>query len=174
MDRFLNFNLPTWRCKGPKVILACAWIAGFAGGIFCSFCASNSLFPTMRAAVSGCVSIHGLLSVVLLPLLFSAFAVYISQPWLLIPLAFIKTFVFSFLAVGIMAAYGSAGWLVRSLLMFSDGLMLPVLWWYWSQCLERSCISVWKAWAGVLAFSALIGSVDYCVISPFLANLISI
>lgn len=174
MDRFLNFNLPTWRCKESKVLLACAWFSGLVAGVFCSLSASDSLFPTMRAAVQSCMSIPGLLSAILLPLLFSAFAVYISQPWLLIPIAFVKTFRFSFLAVGVMAAYGSAGWLIRWLLMFSDSLMLPVLWWYWSASLDRRGLAIAKASAVVLSVMIMIGSLDYCVISPFLANLISL
>lgn len=174
MDRFLNFNLPTLRCKGPKVLLACAWFLGLVTGILFSISASDSLFPTMRAAVSGCVSISGLLSAMLLPLLFSAFAVYISQPLLLIPIAFLKALIFSFLGMSIMAAYGSAGWLVRFLLMFSDCMMLPFLWWYWLQAISCPRRAAVRNTALVFVIAVMIGSFDYCVISPFLAKVISI
>ena len=134
--------------------------------------ASDALYPTMRAAVYSRVSISGLLSAMLLPLLFSAFAVYISNTWLLIPIAFSKAFAFAFLGIGILVSFGSAGWLVRLLLMFGDIVMLPVLWWYWQKALTARQNPLPHC-AAAAAFALLIGGLDYCVISPFLANLIS-
>lgn len=173
MDRFLKFNLPAMRCKGRKAILALAWFLGLISGILFSVMASDSVFPTMRAAATGCVSISGLLSAILLPLLFSAFAVYISQPLLLIPIAFGKAFVFSFVGMSVMAAYGSAGWLVRFLLMFSDCMMLPFLWWYWLRYLSGSRASAFCSTALLVSLAVIIGSFDYRVISPFLADILS-
>lgn len=172
MDRYLNFNLPAWRCKKPMFLLACAFLFGLISGVLFSMSASDALFPTMRAAVFGCVSIPGLLSATLLPFLFSAFAVYISCQKLLIPIAFCKAFVFAFVGTGILGAFGSAGWLVRLLLMFSDVASLPLLWWYWQKSLSGSGRFV-RNTAIAAGFALLIGSVDYCVVSPFLANLIS-
>lgn len=172
MDRFFNFDLSAWRCKKPIFILACAWFLGLFSGVLFSMSASDSLGSTMRAAAGGCVSISGLLSAILLPLLFSAFAVYIFKPTLLIPIAFLKAFVFAFLGVGILGAYGSAGWLIRLLLMFSDILMLPLLWWYWLRAFSGPKRRVFDTSVAAV-YALLVGSIDYCVISPFLANLIS-
>lgn len=172
MDRFLNFNLSAWRCKKQIFLLACAYLIGLISGVLFSMSASGALYSTMRTAVSGRVSVFGLLSAILLPLLFSALAVYISKAWLLIPIAFCKAFLFAFLGIGIMASYGSAGWLIRILLMFSDILTMPLLWWYWLKALSGAHTRVWHA-AAAAAPALLIGSIDYCVISPFLANLIS-
>lgn len=172
LDRYLNFDLSAWRCKKPIFVLACAYFIGLFSGVLISMSASDALVSTMRAAVFGRVSIFGLLSTILLPLLFSAFAVYISRPVLLIPIAFFKAFLFSFLGMGILAAFGSAGWLVRCLLMFSDILTMPLLWWYWirSSSNQGTCQRSSLVCAAAVC---LIGSLDYCVISPFLANLIS-
>lgn len=171
MDRFLNFNLSAWRCKKSMIQLACAYLFGLISGVLISMSASDALCSAMRAAVYGRVSIPGLLSAILLPFLFSALAVYISSSWLLIPIAFGKAFLFAFLGTGILGAFGSAGWLVRLLLMFSDIASMPLLWWYWRKSL---CGSGHFTRNAVVAagFVLLIGSVDYCVISPFLANLI--
>ena len=153
-------------------LLACAWFLGLISGVLISLSASDILFPTMRAAISSCVSISGLLSAILLPLLFSAFAVYVSNYRLLIPIAFMKAFLFSFLGTGILASFGSAGWLIRALLMFSDIAILPLMWWYWLSALSGSENMAARSAAAFLS-AILIGSLDYCVISPFLANLIS-
>lgn len=172
MDRFLHLHLPTRLRKGSVSFLAFGWILGLVSGFLFSLYAGDSLSTTMRAAASGCVSIPGLLSAIFLPLLFSAFAVYISQPWLLIPIAFGKAFLFSYLGVGVMAAFGSAGWLIRWLLMFSDSCSLPLLWWYWLRAVSgQRCFAV-RNTAAAFAVALIIGSVDYCMVSPVLANLI--
>lgn len=126
----------------------------------------------MRAAANGRVSITGLLSAFLLPLLFSAFAVYISQPWLLVPVAFGKAFSFSYLAFGVTLAFGSAGWLVRSLLMFSDCLTLPLLWWFWLCCIRASDRDALRSFLVTCTAALMIGCLDYGAVSPLLRNLI--
>lgn len=172
MDRFLHLNLPAWQRKGPGSLLACAWLLGLVSGAVLSIFAGDPLFSMMRAAASSCVSIPGLLSATLLPLLFSAFAVYISKPWLLIPIAFGKAFLFSYLSVGVMIAFGSAGWLIWWLLMFSDSCSLPLLWWFWLKAVSQPRGSLIRRTGFALAAAAVIGSVDYCIVSPFLADLI--
>lgn len=173
LDRFLHLILPSRSCKEPSIYLACSFLTGLISGACIAAAASSSLFPTMRAATPGCVSISGLLLATLLPLLFSAFAVYIRQKWLLIPIAFSKAFLFAFLGVAFMSAFGSAGWLVRWLLMFSDILTLPLLCFFWLRAFsqERSQSLCFAVAVGVIA--VFIGSLDYTVVSPFAAMLIS-
>lgn len=173
MDLFFRRFLPIFSRKDTKAFLAFAWILGLITGSFFSVSASNSFLSAMLSAASGRLSISGLLSAMLLPLLFSAFAVYISKEWLLIPIAFLKAFSFAYLGVGVMMAYGQAGWLIRCLLMFTDSLIMPLLWWFWLNALtlpRGQMLGISALAGGVLVF---IGSFDYFVISPFLANLIS-
>ena len=126
----------------------------------------------MRGAVGRPVSIVGLLCVTIFPFLFSAFAVYISEPWLLLPVSFGDAFVLSFVSLGVMQCYGSAGWLVRWLLTFSASLAAPLLYLYWLRHLTgRRRFSSLEA-ACVLCLYALIGSVDFRLISPLLVRLI--
>lgn len=172
MNRFLHWIPFVLPCKVPQRSLICAWFFGLAAGVGLSFLADDSFLSTMRAAASSHVSIIGLLSAILLPLLFSAFAVYISQPQLLLPVAFCKAFLFSYLAFGVTAAFGTAGWLVRGLLMFSDCLTLPLLWWFWLRCLRIPKEDATHCFFFACAAALLIGCVDYCTVSPFLANLI--
>lgn len=173
MDRFFYTHFQALRCNESSFHLAFVWISGLISGALCSFAAGCNLVSLMRMAVLGHVSIINLLLFLTLPLFFSAFAVYTSQSWLLIPIAFCKAFLFTYLGFGLMAAFGSAGWLIHLLFMFSDILTLPLLWSYWKKALSGSRSSTLRRTASVLAANVIIGCVDYRFISPFLANLIS-
>lgn len=173
MDRFLNLKLPNFGRKVSLTILAVVWLLGLLLGTVISICAGDSLVSLMRMAVSGRVSISGLLSAMVLPFLLSALAVYIQKPVLLVLIAFGKAFLVSYLGLGAMAAYGSAGWLVRWLLMFSDCCSLPLLWLYWLRLLSGKRRFASIETAALMIAVVLIGSLDYCVVSPFLAVLIS-
>lgn len=88
------------------------------------------------------------------------------------PLCFIKGFLFSFVSAGIFRQFGSAGWLFRYLLLFSDCITLPLLYLFWIRNLSyfkpvRGCEAIFIA-----TFVFLVWSVDYRVISPVLACLI--
>lgn len=165
-------NLPSFWRKGAVSILASSFFLGHLLGVWFSSGAGNTFYATMRAAVSGRVSIIGLLAAMVLPFLFSAFAVYIKQPILLVPIAFAEAFLFSWLGYGIYTACGSAGWLVVILVMFGQLCALPLLYWYWQYHigglrfeLPRFCL--------ILTVLVVISFIDYYLIAPFLANIIS-
>lgn len=173
MDRFLFTQFPAFRCKESTFHLACVWVLGLVSGSIFSFSTSGSLVSLMRRAISCPVSIISLLSALALPLLFSAFAVYISQPKLLSPIAFSKAFLFSYLSFGLLAAFGSAGWLIHFLFMFGDILSLPLLWSFWLKSLSDIRVSAPGGSVPVWIMLLIIGAVEYRFVSPFLANLIS-
>lgn len=127
----------------------------------------------MRAAACACVSITGLLAAIILPFLLSALAVYLQSLRLLPLIAFGKAFLVSFLGLSLLEAFGSAGQLVRWLLMFSDCCSLPLLFWYWLRHISGPGRLTWSGTALVLLVALLIGGFDYCVVSPFLAAVIS-
>lgn len=159
--------------KLPVFLLAFCWIGSILLGIYLGSDASvfNAL---MYRAFCSPVSIVGLVSVLLLPFLFSAFAVYIARPSLLLAVCVWKGFSFSFLSVGLLRIFSSGGWLLRQLLMFSSLCQLSVLYWFWIHHIsgERK-FSLGKAVA-VVALFVLIGCADYCCISPFLASIINL
>lgn len=173
MARFFHHDLPEWWRKMSTVFLAFSWLAGLVSGIFAFSAAGDTFLPLMRSCLYGSVSIISLLCVTILPFLFSTLAVYVSEPWLLLAVSFGKAFLFSLIAVGISVSFGSAGWLMRLLLMFSDFCVLPLLYWFWLRHISGQRVFNGFEIAAVLSLFVLIGSVDYCVISPFLASLIS-
>lgn len=145
---------------------------GLLCGISVFYSVGDSFFALMRIAGTRHVSIVSLLSVVILPFLLSAFVVYFSKFALLLPVCFFKAFVFSGISFIIVRAYGPAGWLFRYLFLFSDCMVMPILYWFWLRYVDgkhRFC--GWEA-AALVAIGLLIGSVDYRIISPMLARLI--
>jgi hypothetical protein len=127
----------------------------------------------MHKAVNRSVSIVGLFAV-LLPFLFTAAAAIISNHWLYHCLALIKAFLFSYHACIVSAAFGSAGWLIRYLLLFTDACTVPVLLWLWMQGTDCHPRLQLRRTLVCSMISAIVGMIDFCVVSPFLVMLISI
>lgn len=155
------------------IILAFAFLAGLCAGAYAATLAGTNISSLMRTASTTCVSIAGLLPALLLPFLFTAFAVYISQYWLLIPIAFVKAFLFSYLGATVLLLFQDSGWLVQLLLMFADCLSLPVLWWLWLRLCCDGQRKHLRCYIGVFVAIAGIVCLDYQIISPFLVDLLS-
>ena len=164
--------LPVPARRRAQALLAFTFLFGHFLGVCFSGSASDLFLPAMRAAVSSRVSIIGLLSCGLLPFLISAFAVYLGQPVFLFPIAFAKAFLFSFTGYRLVLAWGSAGWLITGLTMFSSVLSMPVLCWYWLRCIGRRGLE-WSVFWLVLVCLLAIGLVDRFWIMPFLVSIIS-
>ena len=139
-----------------------AWFAGTSG---------NTYILLMRMAASRPVSIAGSAVSVLLPFLVSLFIIVHSKPWLVYFICGIRIFLFSAAARALDCAFGSAGWLVRLMLQMTDLCLIPVLIWFSLLSLVRKPTK--HVMTCCILFAAAIGMLDYCVISPFLANLIN-
>lgn len=160
-----------WRKTSPW-LLALSWLVGMLLGISAALAASEFLVPMMRESVKCSVSITGLLAATLLPFLLSAYAVSLSEPWLLLIISALKAFGFGYCASGVSLAFGQSSWLVRFLFLFSDHCLIPVLYLYWLRHIRgQTKAAVWELPACV-GFALLVGSIDYCLIAPFLVTLI--
>ena len=166
---FPAFNFANTR-KCFVVLLACSWFAGFVVGPIVALSADRSFFSLMRMMPEHPVSIVGLLVSVYLPLLLTAFAVYISCDWLLIPIAFAKSLSFSLLYCGASVSFGSGGWLLAILLFGSDFLTLGLLLWLWFRIIPGKG-PVLNLFISILLVFTAVGFLDYFFISPFILNL---
>lgn len=117
--------------KYDKFILALSWATGFWAGCLIFRYVGSNLATQMPLAVNCQLSIFGLLTSVLLPFLFSAFAVYIRVPKLLCVVSFLKAFLFAYVSSAVNTAFGGAGWLVRGLFLFTDICGTVLLYHYW-------------------------------------------
>lgn len=157
--------------KLSTIILAFCWFAGLLTGCFFANHAGDIHFSMMRRAVCCPVSIAGLV-VVLLPFLFSAFAVYLSKTWLFLPFCFLKAFQFAYLAGLVSASFGDAGWLIRLLLFFTDGCEIVLLLWVWLRWIGGGAKQAVREIAVCGFLCSMVWGVDYFVVSPFLGMLI--
>ena len=108
-----------------------SWILGLGFGGLAFGYGKDHLVSLMPLVLSSQLSIVGLCACALLPYLFSVFAVYLSLPWMLIPICFAKACSFAYISCGVYQVFGSGSWLVHWLLLFVDTMSIPVLYLYW-------------------------------------------
>lgn len=159
-------------CKRKLLLLALCCCLGFFCGMIAAHRSDDTYFSMMRMAFTSHVSISGLIASVSLPFLFSAFAVYAGHSGLLYGLCFVKLFFFGLSSAAVHFAFGSAGWLVRLLLCFSDCCAVPVLCWFCIRSISGNSRHLIRDFAVCAAWIATVVAIDICVISPFLASLI--
>ena len=165
--QFLSFT-KTYR---SILLLILCLIFGISLAIILASGFEKSFLFLMRTAVSTRVSIVGLFTVSYLPFLFSAFAVYIHKPRLLLIVLIMKSFLFVFCGLSCIAVFPSSGWMIRALLQFSDFLLLPALCWFDVRHMTGHG-SLQRDFSFCTALFLIAGSLDYCVVSPFLVMLI--
>lgn len=173
MVRFFHARFFSPSRKVNVIVLAFTLISGYALGSFFATGVSDSAVSLMRTAIVCRVSIVCLLPVILLPFLFTAFAVSIHRLWLFIPLAFCRAAAFGYLASIILCAFGSSGWLIFSLFLFSDFISMPLLCWFWIRSLN--CFGR-NTFGNLTIISAVLSGIvflDCQFVSPFLVTLLS-
>ena len=159
------------RCRKRRWLLAFFWITGLITGLILSLLAGESSHSLMRMAVCRSVSIVPLLLTTCLPFLFSALAVFISKPVLLLVVAFCKALIFALVSAVTYHSYGDAGWMMRSMVMFADICTLPFLYSFWQRHICGSSILSFHDGTYMIA-TLLICSLDVYWISPFLIEVL--
>lgn len=169
MARFLHHDFFFRQRKAYPLYLAFGWAIGLMLGFSLSRHEDSFSSTWMRMADMSPASIVGLMGVTLFPFLFSAFAVYICQYWMLPVIAAAKAFSFGYLLWGAAYTYGGALWLAYPLLCFSEVVSIPVLWLFWLRHGGRGGISKRSLiYPAVLCIAVC---TDIWMISPFFAGL---
>jgi len=161
-----------YRCESS--VLVCSCVCGLLLGVLYSQGADDSYFLLMRTAAASRVSIVGLLTSLYLPFLIAAFFAFIMQPQLMLILCFCKAFIFSCCGYAAISAFGTAGWLVRILLQFSDCCIIPFFFWFCLRNVSGSCVRMKRDLLFCSLVTLSVVAFDFCVISPFLVKLIDI
>lgn len=153
------------------LFLGLLWFCGILCGVLVAFVAESSVSALMRTLLSSRVSIVCLMTVTFLPFLLAAFAAFISLPQLIYPLSFLEAFSVGYCNSCVAVAFGDAAWLVRWLYLFSSCCSTPVLYWFFSRCVQQENNQLRRdcAVGAVLLFA--IGCIDYLFVSPFAASL---
>ena len=170
---FFRYQFSALSRKKLAVLLALSWCVGILLGMYFACSADAVSISQMRTVSNPGVSIVALLSVLLLPYLFTAFAVYLSQLWLLVPLAFLKAISFSYVGTFLFRASGAGGWLLRDLYLFSDCFSALILCWLWIRCCRCSSRGAYLACLAAGSMLVLVALFDHHYISPLLFQLLS-
>ena len=158
----------------PVTLFCLSWCAGLLFGTLFAAAAGLEYFALMRPIRNSRVSIVCLIAAQLLPFLSAAYAAHISKSWIVIAVCACKVFSFAFCGYLVWSCFGSAGWLIRLLFLFTDICMVPVLCWFSLRRISGRSISAKKDLFVCVGLAVLITSFDYTVISPFLAQVIDI
>ena len=154
-----------------SLLFFAVWIAGLILGPTAVLGMNFDFDTLLHTAVQHDPSFIGLAVILILPLAISALAARYRIYFLFYVLAFFKAFCFSFCVYSIHLGFGSAGWLVRWLLVFSDSCMLIPLFLLWYRNLSGKCFTFKKDITVCAVIAAVAGCIDICVISPFLTLL---
>ena len=171
MARFLYHSPAIGRRRMRLAFLAAFWILGLVCGWLLYVHGDYNVVSLMRGAMEVPVSIVGLVNVLAVPFLFSALAVFISGFSLLPIVALEKGMLFAFTSCCVLGAFGNGGWLMWSLLMFSDIIGVILLWYFWLRVVRFGRIFPFEGILPAGAGLILTGMLDICVISPFIAGI---
>ena len=155
-----------------KLLVLPVWISSLTLGILTARYSAHFLTPMVQSAVGLEPTFPALFRSAVLPFLLSAFAVFLSEPWLLLPICSMKAFGFGFCASGVYLAFGTAGWLVRFLFLFTDVLVIPILLFYCLRQLRSEKSFHLIEPLTFVGISSALAAVDYYVIAPFLVSII--
>ena len=170
MHKDIRFSAVISRLKHPAVLLFCFGLVSLSAGTLIAVRADCSAFSLMRWAVTSPVSIVCHLALQLLPFLIAAYAVSISGLWLLYTVFSCKLFSFAYMGMLLWLAYGSAGWLVRFLFLFTDIVSVPLFCWFCTRRLMNwdKAKDFWLC-IGLTGIAVLI---NWFIFSPFLVKII--
>lgn len=154
-------------------VLLMLWIFGIILGAAAGGAASSESVSLMRRVLFAPVSIVGLLICAVLPFAFSFAAVLSGRARLIYLLCGLKGFSFAYTGSLCLACFGSAGWLVRAFLLFSQIATVPALWYVWlSLCKGREKLG--RTGFGFLSAHVLVAVLlDYFMVAPYLSGLSS-
>lgn len=157
--------------KKIVVVLALSWLLGIFLGIYWAHSADILSGEQLHIFLDSRGSVSSLLAVLLLPVLYTVFTVYIDNQWLLVPFSFLKAISYSYIGTLLFRAVESGGWLLRFLYLFSDCFTVLILCWLWLRCCDLRKSSSYISCVAAGSLILLIGLIDYHFVSPFLLGL---
>ena len=172
MGRFFRLNPVLLSEACARRILAIIWLCGLLFGTLFSLLNGASNHEVIRSVLHSRVSFFGLFSALILPLLITALFVYLSKPHFIFLLVFLKAFAFASIGSGFLYTFNSSSWLIRCFAMFSDILILPILWYFWLQAFtyQRDVVLRLIPAPGIAILSVCY--IDCFCVTPFWTNLL--
>ena len=171
MDRFLHLRLSDLCCSRYRCILALLWIFGVLLGLFHSYICGQQMQPLVRLVLFYNANFLCLLSAAFFPLIISYLIVCLSKPIHLLPLVFLKGFLFAFISFAFYSAFRASASLLYVFFLFGDLLTMPGLWWIWVSSFSDSKLSLLFKLCCAFTFTACVCLFNSFVLAPFLSSL---
>ena len=170
MHKDIRLRTLIFRVRHPACLLFFFGSCGLVIGSLLAANADASCFSLMRRIQFETVSIVPSLASQLLPFLIAAYAASISQYRLIYVVSCCKLFSFAYIGSLVWMSFGTAGWLVRFLLLFQDIILIPLYCWF---CFRRTMDQGdEKADLWICIFACVLTALIHCLfISPFLASI---
>lgn len=149
--------------------LSLVWLSGLLLGGFVGVDTACGLSPLFLLTPPYDATFLGIFLVLFIPLLFSVCLRFLFSADAILLVVFLKAAEFALVVVACFCSWGSAGWLISRLLLFSTFLNLPVLIWAWYRIL---CSNFGRRETFIsIILMLIIGLADYFFVSPFLCSL---
>ena len=168
--RFLRSAGVFWR-KRASIVLIAFFLLGLCAGAIYAWRVVSSADTPITFVVGERATLYGLLITALLPLALSALFCYFSAPVLVLPVCHIKAFAFSFCSVCVLRTFEDPGWLIRSLLLFTDSFALLPLLWFWLRQIAGNSRTLRRDFLISFLAALTICVLDFLFVSPFLVTL---
>ena len=158
--------------KGMAHILAISFLLGILCGLAAFAFVDAASVSLMRRVLTAPVSIVGIFCSVLFPFLLSAFMAFLYGPGWVCVVCFCKAFLHTYISTGLLMCFQGCSWLMRCFLLFGD-CALPVLYWFWMQCLRRHQ-GVYRRFSTVFAGGVLlaVAGLEYFCVAPFFGRIL--
>lgn len=143
------------------------WLIGLIFGSWIALQFSDASILLLRSAACSKTYIYVFLVSLGAPFIITIITVWLRKQFLIYPVAFLKSSCFAICAVCIFRSFGSAGWLVSRLLLFSESLGVVPLLFLWFNFPKIDNNSIPKVTGLTLVFLIAIVSIDALFISPF-------
>ena len=176
MERILSSrNVKIMKTRNDiSPLTACIWVMGLVAGILCSVLLWTANSSDLRNWTVSYPTVFGFTSTLAVPIVFAVTAVLSDRRHLLYPLLFFRSFTAVLWGSAVTLAFGSAGWLIRFLFLFSDIFTAPLYFWFCSRRLSEKTPPLLQDLILVSLGSLMIGLIDITLVSPFLLSLLKI
>lgn len=172
MSTYCIADFVSFHRKDKLFFLAFFSFCGTLFGTLTSYHLDSFILALMRRGSFASVSIVGLIVVNFLPFLITSVVILLSKPFLFLPIGFLKNFSFAFIRSLICISYGQAGWLVGTIMLFSDTIVIVLLHWFWIRHIDGIQDYAYRDLSLCFAVSFISCVIDYIWVSPFLIQLL--
>lgn len=151
-------------------LIVISWILGSLSALlFIKLSFISLMYPVFVERVS----IVGMIASLILPIFLSYILLCRGYFYTILPVIFLKAFGYMYCYFCITYSFGSAGWLVRAFLLFSDTVAIILLLHFVYRFAAGDNTELLRSFRSAMIVLMLAGCLDYYIISPYIMMLIN-